>query len=223
VVSRFRPAQTKYQLLPQKEFFLLRHPETEGNAQKKLMGGGFNADLSEEGKSQLKSIEELFKVMSAKDSPKHIIHSGMIRTKKPAQIIQKITSLQVTEDSNLREREYGSLQGMPHATLESPEIVSKAIGLEKIEDFYNRVLWAMKSHLSNADSPIFVAHKGTFKALAANYGKNIDVKNGELYHFQPDLSHPSFPWKITKLTLEKGAIRRTGVRLRDFANPLSPM
>ena len=90
-----------------------------------------------------------------------------------------------------------------------------AVGLETEIKYGKRVLTAMASHLNKDEQPVlFVAHRGNFRAFAKNYGRVMDARNAELYRFKPDMSHPDFPWKIWKVTLNQGKITETPVELK---------
>jgi len=57
---------------------------------------------------------------------------------------------------------------------------------------------------------MMVCHGGVFHAILHLYGmKKVSVGNCALHFYEPDLSRPSFPWKVTSFTpcAEQGGLR----------------
>lgn len=86
-------------------FYIVRHGQSQGNINGDVMGG--DPALTVLGRQQAQALAELLSEVSLD----HIFSSDLFRAKETAQIIASSKNLVAREDSRLRERSFGELEG----------------------------------------------------------------------------------------------------------------
>ena len=204
-------------------FCLVRHGETDWNAEHRLQGHT-DIDLNQHGLAQaeqmahaLKRIELQFDVLYTSD---------LRRAAKTAQAIEELFAVSAITDAELRERNLGALQGLTtdEAPAQEPVLwkshLSRNIeeslrGGESIQQFANRVHKALEKireqHVGK--TILLVSHGGTLDMmyrLASNQPleaqKVVAVPNASLNW----ISHDGHHWKVDSWAntdhLEKSAL-----------------
>ncbi len=144
------------------EFFFLRHGQTDWNREGRIQGQ-IDVVLNEEGKQEAKLAATLI-------SPSEIdmvFASPLKRAIATAQVISKFHDIPLFVIEDLKECNWGVAEGlidqswMKHWLLgsQSPE------GAEPFGKFQARSISAINNALKKAESPMIVAHTGTYWAL----------------------------------------------------------
>lgn len=154
--------------------FIVRHGETEENI-KGIIIGHLQGELSEKGKVQAKELAE-----SLSNEKIDIIYSSDLKRAKDTTVeIAKLKNCEVVFTEDLREREYGEIQGKTKSEL-GVEKSTSAMSLdfeggETVQDIFDRAknfLVSLVGKHGDDESILFSAHNGINKALLA-------VINGE--------------------------------------------
>lgn len=90
--------------------YLTRHGETEENVAK-ILQGHLPGHLSKDGHRQATELAE--KITRLHPAPQHLIASDLLRARETTRLANVRTKLPVTFTSLLRERDWGSLTGLP--------------------------------------------------------------------------------------------------------------
>jgi broad specificity phosphatase PhoE len=199
-------------VFPARPFYLIRHGQTDANANK-IVSGGTEATLTEEGISKAAHLGGA--ILRASPLPSVIIHSGRTRTLGTAERINKILKLPMVVDKGLDEHNYGEWIGLPvNPYVDRVMAGETPPGGESLDVFADRVRRNLGAVLEqNPPSPLLVLHGGTFRAFAHLYGKVWHSQNCILHYFEPDKAATDFPWKIWKFEPENGILRRESVTL----------
>ena len=205
------------EILEKKEFLICRHGESQANKDGVLAGGGVDCPLSSKGRKdplKLKSILERMAKTHHALMPDHIVHTGLIRTKDSVSIINEIVRLPVYEEVMLKDRFWGSLEGVPKALYpdaypdEHPMTTNPPEG-ETREAFYKRFKANAAKILSKTERgqhPMLMVHKSGVRCLVDSLGYEVqdDIANCAMLHFKPK-KRPlmgEFPWEVTKIGLD---------------------
>lgn len=100
-----------------KTLWLIRHGETDFNAQAKIQGRGINAPLNQKGRDQAKAVSEALQPLIS--SSASLYASAMIRAHQTAQTIATTCGLEVQLSSQLEELNYGIFEGRAFAEVEN--------------------------------------------------------------------------------------------------------
>lgn len=204
-------------------FCLVRHGETDWNAEHRLQGHT-DIDLNQHGLAQAKQMARALKRIELQFDV--LYTSDLRRAAKTAQAIEELFLVSAITDAELRERHLGALQGL--TTEEAPErepllwkshlsrnIEESLRGGESIQQFANRVHKVLekirKQHVGK--TILLVSHGGTLDMmyrLASNQPleaqKVVAVPNASLNWISHDGSH----WKVDSWAntdhLEKSAL-----------------
>ena len=183
--------------LPLKNFYMIRHGETEANASR-TMAGSIDSPLTQRGRDQAKEAGRLITAMNL--IPAAIFHSSLSRARDTALIINETLNINLHEDADLREIHAGEWEGLPYEHCEELlttwPIIPEA---EKPEEFFERVKRGKIGALNRYDDPILiVCHGGVMRAFGALYGLNTpgNFANAHLYEFKPNPTNESFPWTV---------------------------
>ena len=95
-----------------KNFYFIRHAQSEANKAEIMCGGGVDTPLSDEGVAQAEAARDVLQQADLPLKPTHLIHSGMLRTEKTATLINGALSLPMLKEHALREHEVGLWEGM---------------------------------------------------------------------------------------------------------------
>lgn len=183
--------------LPAKPFLLIRHAETSANTEN-IACGDLDSEVTAFGFLQSRKLSyKLRTVLSEKEG---IIHTGLLRTKQTAQILGESIALELVEVKELSEHKFGEMEGLPWETVLKvlEQGLTPPYGESRMT-YVKRVISSLTSVLNNFESPVIVAHGGTFFSIAYAYGfipKNI--KNCEALKFIPN-NDSIFPWEIYQM------------------------
>jgi probable phosphoglycerate mutase len=155
-----------------KDFYMLRHAQTEDNVNKLVSGSGSSTNLTETGKKQALEMQQLICKLDPKSDPAidRIITSEMQRTKDTASIIcgcKTLEKLPISVDSGLNERSYGKAEGMSDKERSELKKSGAVIeGEESKEDVAKRTLQAIIRNLeSGSGVPLFISHGGNIRRV----------------------------------------------------------
>lgn len=178
--------------------YLVRHPQTEWN-KKKIVQGWKDSALTISGKTTAKKIGR--KLMGKNIST--IYSSDLGRCVQTSQIISSMIKAPVITRKELRERNFGVLNGKPAKFVEKKLDLSdpdlKPIDGESFNEMKSRVLNFVKGlsrNNNNKKSYLIVAHEGGMKAILS-----------EIYTLDfTDKKCNSTPLTILKLALSNNKI-----------------
>lgn len=170
-----------------KEFFMIRHGETDWNAQH-LRQGLIDNPLNEAGRDQAR----LARHFVAQAQITHIVSSTLSRAFDTAQILNEDAQLPLTTDARLVERCFGIYEGRP--LKEAPSVnghVADGQPHEKIEAAAAVVLRTRRAiedaqKLYPQGRILFVTHGGVMSLAQQEFqGSRTACRNAVPYHFQP--------------------------------------
>lgn len=170
LVQTTLPQRTK--TLPMTEFILIRHGETDWNAEHRIQGQ-LDVPLNEVGRAQADAIGLRFR----DETIDVLVSSDLSRAMQTMQPIADACSLQVLSDSRLRERNLGVLEGLfyEEAQRKMPQVLdvfrSRQIdtpldGGESLRAFAGRVVAALTA--------LAETHKGK-RIVAVTHGGVLDA------------------------------------------------
>lgn len=183
-------------MLPVKQFYMIRHGETEANAAQ-IMAGWTDSPLTETGRQQARKTQKIF--LNLEIRPTAIIHSNLSRAKETAEIINQVLNIDLHEDPDLAEMNAGDMEGQPYETVrplfEGWPIIKNA---EHPQEFFDRVKRAKRKALSMNGPVLIVCHGGVMRAFGEIYGISAPskFKNAHLHDFHPNDEAMHFPWNV---------------------------
>ncbi len=195
-------------MLPVKDFYLIRHGETEDNRANIAAGGDYESILTQKGRRQASLIASVLQKIAPK--PVRIYASPMKRTAETAEILNQNLKLETTLIEDLREIRMGDWNGLTWDEV-IPKL-EKGIFSESGEgeqEFVDRVRKGLSTLLENHDDqpPLIVAHGGTFHALGYLYSYGISlVQNCHLHYFEAINTYAEFPWQVWQYDVIDGKI-----------------
>ena len=139
--------------------FLVRHGETDWNAEGRLQGHT-DRPLNDYGRTQAKELADRL----AGEGADAIDTSDLIRAKATAEIIGERLGLTVVVDPDLREKDWGSWEG-----LTGDERVHVEFEGESTEDHRDRVMGALRRIVARrpAQRVVVVTHGGSLRRIQA--------------------------------------------------------
>jgi probable phosphoglycerate mutase len=184
-----------------KNFYFIRHAETEANAAQIMCGGGVDTPLTQLGIEQANKAQEILLTYHQNQPISHIIHSDMKRTRKTAKILNHSLNLLTIGDTNLKEHIVGDWEGVSWAEISDAYIHNpNPPNGEPFEIFKKRIHDCMIYYLGNNDimTPLFVAHGGVWRAFihAYNIMPKSHPNNAELFYFEFLNNQDYFPWDV---------------------------
>ncbi|MCB1592339.1 MAG: histidine phosphatase family protein [Alphaproteobacteria bacterium] len=196
-------------MLPSRQFYMIRHGETEANASK-IMAGSLDSPLNHTGLKQAHEAKEILEQLDIR--PRTVVHSHLSRARDTAQILNEVLNAPIHEDPGLAELHAGDWEGQPY------EICSPLLrgwedppNGETFAAFAKRLKRAKSHALNTHEGPVMiVSHGGVFRGLGMIYGLKIPgvFKNCELYEFVPEPAKKIFPWAVWNYRMENGACVR---------------
>jgi glucosyl-3-phosphoglycerate phosphatase len=165
--------------------YIWRHGRTAWNAEHRIQGQT-DVPLDETGHAQARAAAERL----ARHKPDVLISSDLRRAAQTAQYLADATGLSIDYDARLRERHFGSWQGLTdeELTLREPEdferwragdrSVAEQIGMESLEDLEKRATAAFldAAQANPGGRTVITAHGGTAKyGVAALLGWPVEV------------------------------------------------
>jgi broad specificity phosphatase PhoE len=162
-------------------FFVLRHGQTDWNAQMRLQGST-DIPLNETGRSQALRAAQIFKDQGIE----HIITSPLSRAHETAEIVAQYLGLRVETDERLIERNFGAFEGLTldevnHHRHSLTDIMNPTKDVdgrlypwdaEKLPVVIKRVAEAVNTHYPKAKS-LFVSHGIPFRTIARTFLKDM--------------------------------------------------
>ena len=138
---------------------LVRHGETDWNAEGRLQGHT-DRPLNDYGRTQAKELADRL----AGEGADAIYTSDLIRAKATAEIIGERLGLTVVVDPDLREKDWGSWEG-----LTGDERVHVEFEGESTEDHRDRVMGALRRIVARhpAQRVVVVTHGGSLRRIQA--------------------------------------------------------
>lgn len=163
---------------------MVRHGETECNRQG-VATGWIDTALTEVGEKQADACRMV--ITAAGITPRAIVCTGLSRTRKTAEVINRDFNLPIEVVADLNEQKFGEWEGMPWCTIEQEmeRTGPDPVGGESGADFSERVLNAFQQCLRRFPSDtLYVTHRGIFDVLAKHYNISLgSVSNANLYRF----------------------------------------
>jgi broad specificity phosphatase PhoE len=141
----------------EREFYFLRHGETEFN-RLKLIAGSTDVELNDTGRAQARAAVDLVRPLGIS----HIVSSGLRRARDTAAIVAATLAIPHAVAAGLAERNWGALEGRPQA-LRGPG--GTPPGAETMDQFISRTRAALAEIDASGGTPLVVAHSGTFRVL----------------------------------------------------------
>jgi len=187
-------------MLELKDFYFLRHGETNWNLEHRGMGQQ-DIPLNERGESQALQAAHILKA----EPIKTICHSPLVRAKRTAQVISQKTGAPLIEVPELIECCWGEREGQIKGKWTEDWIAGANIpGAESYEDFLLRALHGLNRALSNEGPVLIVSHGGVFfwgVQKFAQLGARYDLRNCVPVLLRAP-SSASLPWGITAIEPE---------------------
>lgn len=138
--------------------YLLRHGETDLNAQGVLQGS-IEVDLNERGRSQAEEVARSLNDLGVQ----RIISSPQRRAVQTAEIIADRLHLPIETCALLRERSWGAYEGRPRV-----EAVADGEGVEPLSDLRRRAVLALREVTAEPNiTKLVVTHSGLIREMIA--------------------------------------------------------
>ena len=185
-------------MLPQIPFYMIRHGESTANLAK-YASGQIDVELTPKGVEQAQTARKVADALTLK--PTVIVHSHLQRARNTASIINEVLELEMIEDAQIAEQNFGDWEGVHWDITRQPirDGIDPPNG-ETHGAFHERVKNVVTKYVTAYPAPVlFVCHGGVFRAIGALYGHGITgIENCALHHFEPetDQAGTAFPWKI---------------------------
>jgi broad specificity phosphatase PhoE len=170
------------------KIYAIRHGQTKLNV-KNIINGGIDDELTDEGIKQAEAA-----ATSLPPSLKYMYVSSLGRAKQTADILNAKLGLPITYSDDLREVDFGDLNGTPFL----PEHAQRHMALdydwgpsgESVAEVKSRILRALKTiqQESGDSEALIVAHGGTIRTL--HYLENGEpmgkIENASIFVFDLD-------------------------------------
>ena len=173
----------------EREFYFLRHGETEFN-RLKLIAGSTDGELNDTGRAQARAAVEQVRALGVS----HVASSGLRRARETAAIIAGALELPHAVVAGLAERNWGELEGQPQAA-RGPGTTPP--GAETVDQFVARTRAALAA-VDAGGTPLIVAHSGTYRVLCRLLqleGPGEAVANCRPVRFVPPVQ-PGGQWSV---------------------------
>ncbi|KAI3777099.1 hypothetical protein L1987_46893 [Smallanthus sonchifolius] len=188
------------------EIVVVRHGETEWNAEKRIQGH-LDIDLNDVGRQQAIAVAER---LSAESKISAIYSSDLKRALETAETIaSRCGGLQVIQDPSLRERHLGDLQGIVYG--DAPKLKTKAYmalqsdgrdveipgGGESLNQLYKRCTDSLQKIGSKhrGERVVVVTHGGVIRALHQRASSGKGHRAGRILNVSVNVLHLSDPDK----------------------------
>jgi probable phosphoglycerate mutase len=160
-----------------KEFFFLRHGETDFNAKKILPTENIDISLNQKGRQQARNVKFILDNVSFKT----ICHSPMKRVKETMELAFEGYDMVKFEIEELRECCY-------ETWIEMTTFVANQQQTKKVSDFFIKTIQGINKALAQPGPVIIIAHGGIHWALCVQLNITShcwDIDNCRLVHFKP--------------------------------------
>ncbi|MGZ6442241.1 MAG: histidine phosphatase family protein [Pseudobdellovibrionaceae bacterium] len=182
--------------LIRKDFYFLRHGETDWNLEHRGMGQQ-DIPLNARGEEQAVQAAHILR----NEPIKSIYHSPLSRAKRTAQIISQRLGAALIEIPELMECCWGEKEGQIKGKWTEDWIAGASIpGAENFEDFLLRSLRGLNTALLNPGPILIVSHGGVFWGVQkfARLGSHYDLRNCVPVLLRAPSSSTS-PWGLTSV------------------------
>lgn len=197
-------------MLPAKNFYMIRHGESEANAARITAGGQFDSPLTVRGEGQARALAAC--ISELKILPEVIYHSDMKRARRTAELLNEALNIEMHELHDLREHDLGEWDGQPwEDILPLVEAHQSPQGGESVSQFAQRIQATLTDILKKEDRRVMiVAHGGLFHAMGFLYEYGISpIQNCHLHSFVPQTDYSTFPWRVWQYDIEDSGLKRT--------------
>lgn len=203
----------------QKQFYMIRHGQTEANAAR-IMAGSLDSPLTQLGRDQARTARLAIENLDIK--PRFITHSHLSRARETAEIINENLKLPMIEDKDLAEIHVGEWEGLPYDDIQDAfRTWETAPEGESMDEFFARLKRGKNKALNDKrHPPLIVCHGGVFRAFAKFYGIDTwGVRNCDLHSFAPKTKEQDFPWEVHRIHhQDKTLIRQLADSFHDPQN-----
>ena len=192
-------------------FCLVRHGETDWNAERRLQGHT-DIDLNDHGKKQAAQMAKAIKAINLEFDV--LYTSDLLRAAKTANAIETVFNIHAVKDASLRERHLGALQGL--TTDEAPQVEPELWNIhlqrelehdlrggESINQFAKRIHTALEriKDLHRGKTILLVSHGGALDMMYRMASKQdlraekaVSVPNASLNW----ISHDGSTWQVDR-------------------------
>lgn len=177
------------------KIYIVRHGLVPSNKLKVINGQSKDEALVSEGIEEIK--EAILKIPA---TVSRIYSSNMLRTRQTADILNEVLQLEITYHPELREVDFGNLDGKPwdeHSEKYGKELQQSYIdqtydftsyngeSFENVKERVMSLLKQIKSNHSENDTVLLVAHGGIIRFLHTTFngGPFVPAKNAEVREF----------------------------------------
>jgi len=182
-------------MLP-RSFYFLRHGETDWNKQG-LMQGHTDIPLNATGREQARAAVAALARMPID----RIVASPLVRAYETAEIVNGGLQKPITTDVGLKERHFGSMEGVTHIEMDRQRSAWMADGSLEVEEngypcppdaepygvFKTRTIETFERHLGadTGGNVLFVAHGGVYRVLRRCLFTELDHSaNAQPFYFE---------------------------------------
>jgi probable phosphoglycerate mutase len=186
-------------LLIKKEFYFLRHGQTDWNIEKRCMGQT-DIPLNNYGINQAHEVSKLFKTYNITS----ICHSTLKRTVQTAQIIADYCDGTLYGIEELMERKVGSFEGMLKGDIQKAQKQHHDLNYfppdaEDSTTLNTRIIKGLNTALQLPNPVLIVSHGGIYRALAEMIGiEDASIENCTPIKFIPNVN-TKFGWELKNL------------------------
>lgn len=191
-----------------RDFYFLRHGETDWNVIKRLQGHT-DIPLNENGRTQARSVIETLKTIGLQ----RIISSPLSRAYETATIVNEILQIPLQVDDRLKEKHFGLYEGKTGEDIkifhaEYPDITAEIEPEtnqarppegEVYKVFHDRIFDGIKQNLVTYpdEKILFVSHGGVYRGLCRHLiGDTDHSPNAQPFHFRMETDK----WVLQKIT-----------------------
>ena len=206
---------TDTSVFPRREFYMVRHGQTEHNKKRKL--SSTYTLLTPEGQEQAAHLKEVHDHLPDKDrlyyvssaAPRAIETCRIMTDDKDHKCIEALNERTTGRAAGWMTQSFYEKIARDQDYLTKNAHRFKKIGMERREDHAATVIPAVRSVLEECPAqqiPIIVSHFGTIHHTAEAVGvSSRQFENAQMYHFKP-IAGDQKAWEITHVVLENGKI-----------------
>ncbi len=179
-----------------KDFYFLRHGETDWNREHRGMGQQ-DIPLNSNGIRQAREAAEVLK----NENILKICHSPLLRAKLTAEIIAEQINCSLVEIAELKECSWGKQEGQIKGRWLEDWILGEEIeGAESYQAFIQRAIRGIDRSLEEDGLVLIVSHGGVFWAVLqdAKIASRFDLQNAVPVYVRAPMNL-ELPWSISEL------------------------
>lgn len=164
------------------QFLFMRHGQTVANISGLLSGGTCTSPLTDAGREQIRLAAETL----AAFPPSLIAHSGALRARQTAEIVQERLKLPggLIEEPGMLERHFGAWESLPFESVKTRFLAGEmGEGGESLELFHARVRGALERLALLQGNVLVISHGMVWQALHDLHGQSAVpwIGNGDVY------------------------------------------